>query len=581
MMDKLFDDYFRLFSLREGKVVLGRHWSTLWLLSAVLTVTFLAIAFSNASMKYLSDKMNDPFIRWMDIPNQSEGDVDGLASALSDPENMARFDYNGFQSDYYWAVMFFGSNPQTLQFFRGRFFQDIQTDLMSAILDQDNLVDGCCIDDFAALPDDYAGVILTKDALNRLGYEKAPAYIEIQGYSPGADTLFFQVTQDGFARIPLPVTAVVRRLPSNVDFVAPQFLRQQLDNDNTYPFNLSANPEYARSLHYFVPASVDYEAFKESLRETGKQVMTVAPFLDEFSFYKPELTSWQPGDYVSLVGTVNQLIPSEVAAVDARMMEKWGGSGVKRLYDFNFSAYDIHEKAYLSVYFNSLTYVRDFESFVNDDYHIKVDMSQVNAKENFNAVSVLANILSWAIVVFAITCIILFIVLRLIRLFRNGNREQLFRYLRNILCALCVYFTAQLVINLFISILTPGGTEVNTAVFIHGLLSLITVIVPLLLDILVALRMLALLETAATEEQEGLTEAAEKLSRLSCITLAVTSGLTALLYIAQILLLPQLSNVSTEVRLPITDLFFVLVILLLSRLLIENKQLRDDNSLFI
>lgn len=423
MMDKLFDDYFRLFSLREGKVVLGRHWSTLWLLSAVLTVTFLAIAFSNASMKYLSDKMNDPFIRWMDIPNQSEGDVDGLASALSDPENMARFDYNGFQSDYYWAVMFFGSNPQTLQFFRGRFFQDIQTDLMSAILDQDNLVDGCCIDDFAALPDDYAGVILTKDALNRLGYEKAPAYIEIQGYSPGADTLFFQVTQDGFARIPLPVTAVVRRLPSNVDFVAPQFLRQQLDNDNTYPFNLSANPEYARSLHYFVPASVDYEAFKESLRETGKQVMTVAPFLDEFSFYKPELTSWQPGDYVSLVGTVNQLIPSEVAAVDARMMEKWGGSGVKRLYDFNFSAYDIHEKAYLSVYFNSLTYVRDFESFVNDDYHIKVDMSQVNAKENFNAVSVLANILSWAIVVFAITCIILFIVNLLQSYFQKVQRN--------------------------------------------------------------------------------------------------------------------------------------------------------------
>ena len=165
------------------------------------------------------------------------------------------------------------------------------------------------------------------------------------------------------------------------------------------------------------------------------------------------------------------------------------------------------------------------------------------------------------------TVLILFVVLRLIRLFRNGNREQLFRYLRNILCALCIYFTAQLVINLFVSILTPAGTEMSTAGFIHGLL--------------VALRMLALLETAATEEQEGLTEAAGKLSRLSCITLAVTSGLTALLYIAQVLLLPQLSNVSTEVNLPVTDLFFVLVILLLSRLLIENKQLRDDNSLFI
>ncbi len=179
------------------------------------------------------------------------------------------------------------------------------------------------------------------------------------------------------------------------------------------------------------------------------------------------------------------------------------------------------------------------------------------------------------------TVFILFIVLRLIRLFRTGNREQLFRYLRNILCVLCMYFTAQLVISLVVGILTPAGTQVTTAEFIHGLLSLASVVVPLLLDILVSLRMLALLETAATEEQEGLTDAAGRLSRLSCITLAITSGLTALLYIAQVLLLPKLSNVSTEVNLPITDLFFVLVILLLSRLLIENKQLRDDNSLFI
>ena len=423
MMDRLFDDYFKLFALREGKVVLGRHWSTLWLLSAVLTVTFLAIAFSNASMKYLSDKMNDPFIRWMDIPNQSEGDVDGLAAALGDPVNMERFDYNGFQSDYYWAVMFFGSDPQTLQFFRGRFFQDMQTDLMSAIVDKDNLVDGCCVPDFNALPAEYAGVILTKDALTRLGHEKAPAFIEIQGYSPGADSLGFSITPDGFARIPLPVTAVVRRLPSNVDFVAPQFLRQQLDNDNTYPFNFAANPEYSRSLHYFVPESVDYDVFKESLRKAGEQGMTVTPFLDEFSFYKPELTSFRGGDYVSLIGTSRQLLPQEVAAVDARISAEWRDAGVTRLYDYRFSPYEIHEKAYLSVYFNTLTHVREFETFVNDDYHIKVDMSQVNAKENFNAVSVMAGILSWAIIVFAITCIILFIVNLLQSYFQKVQRN--------------------------------------------------------------------------------------------------------------------------------------------------------------
>ena len=37
-------------------------------------------------------------------------------------------------------------------------------------------------------------------------------------------------------------------------------------------------------------------------------------------------------------------------------------------------------------------------------------MSQINAKENFNSVSIMANILSWAIIAFSIICIILFIV---------------------------------------------------------------------------------------------------------------------------------------------------------------------------
>ena len=60
-------DYFRLFVRREGKVVLGRHYSNLWLLTGVLALTFLAIAFSNASLSYLSFKMNDPFINWLNI----------------------------------------------------------------------------------------------------------------------------------------------------------------------------------------------------------------------------------------------------------------------------------------------------------------------------------------------------------------------------------------------------------------------------------------------------------------------------------------------------------------------------------
>ena len=179
------------------------------------------------------------------------------------------------------------------------------------------------------------------------------------------------------------------------------------------------------------------------------------------------------------------------------------------------------------------------------------------------------------------TVVILFVVLRLIRLFRAGSREQLFRYLRLVLCVLCMFFTAEFVISLVISLLTPAGETLTAADVVCGALRLLGTLVPLALDLLVCMRMLALLETAATEEQEHLAEAASRLSSVSCLALAVTAGLSALLHIVQLFLLPYLSDANAAVDIPVTSIFLVVVILLFSRLLIENKRLREDNSLII
>ena len=92
----LTNDYFKLFVKREGKVVLGKNYSSLWLLTIVLSVTFLAISFSNASLKYLSYKMNDPFINWVDIKNNcAENDFDGFEMALQDPAFLEEYHCRG------------------------------------------------------------------------------------------------------------------------------------------------------------------------------------------------------------------------------------------------------------------------------------------------------------------------------------------------------------------------------------------------------------------------------------------------------------------------------------------------------
>ena len=418
------DDFFRLFVKREWKVVLGRGYSNLWLLVAMLTATFLAIAFSSASLKYLSDKMNDPFIRWVDIKNSyGEGDFIGLENALNDPDNAEKFNYNSYQSDYYFSYMFFGREENMLQYFQCRFFQDLKTDLVAAILSDDNVVGTQKVADLNALPDETVGIIITKAALSKLGYEDAPAYLDLCHYSAGADSLGFRLYDNEFARIPIPVLGVVKRLPSNVDIISMKYFYEQENNDNTYPFNLSCNRPYSESLRYFVPETVDAEEFSSSLSETAAVYSSVPSIVDSYSFYKPEIVPFVPGRYVSLVGEYEvPLLPVETTAINESIIAEWGEKGVQRVFDYAFSPYGVSEKTYLSVYFNKLNNIRQFEQFVNE-FNVKIDMSQINSKENYNAVSIMANILSWAIIVFAIVCIILFIVDLLKSYFQKVKRN--------------------------------------------------------------------------------------------------------------------------------------------------------------
>mgnify|MGYP006390449751 CR=1 FL=1 len=68
LKDIIYNDYFRLFVKREGKVVLGKHYSNLWLLCSVLFATFLAL-----SSKYVEDgdfiRIGQIGIGWT-IPNR-------------------------------------------------------------------------------------------------------------------------------------------------------------------------------------------------------------------------------------------------------------------------------------------------------------------------------------------------------------------------------------------------------------------------------------------------------------------------------------------------------------------------------
>ena len=195
--------------------------------------------------------------------------------------------------------------------------------------------------------------------------------------------------------------------------------------------------------------------------------------------------------------------------------------------------------------------------------------------------------------------IVLFVVLRLIRLFRNGEREQLMGYLRTGLCVLGVLIAAVAAVTLVNGVAglvtaaqTPGDPWAEAMSEFCGkppegldrcvdALRLAAGLVPYLFDIVIIIRLWELLGIVPGGEQAEIVRYAGRVSGICCTALGVSATLTAALNVVQTALMPRLTNVSVNANFPVDSVVFVIMALLFSRLIVENKRLRDDDSLFI
>ena len=458
-------EYLQLLAQREGKVVLGKRLFNLWLLTLVLAAMLISVAFSNGSLKYLSDKMNDPFTNWVDINNGfGSSNFPAFVYALQQEENKEHFKYVSVQSDHFYPFNLYGHN-KSIHFYRCRHFERLESPLVEAILDEKNVIGKCAISP-DKLNDKSFGFILTKDAITKLGYslDSIPAYINFLSESSGADTLGFSFVQEKYVPVPCPLLGVVRRLPGNMDMISSSYVYKQRNNDLTYPFFMN-NAKYAKSLTYYVTGDI---------KEFQKKILSVMPsnFSSDIIVEDEQLqyASWKPGRMVSIYPDKHEVGLNVYIDLAKRISEVINEDEATRIYKFDDQNYEVGESEFLSVNFSSLDSIRAFENFAKSKFNVQIEMSQVNAKENFNDVSLMANILSWAMIIFSIVCIVMFIVNMLQSYFQKvkknigtfkafgiGNVELIAVY---VLILICIIFSA-----LAIALVVAWGIELLLPVF--------------------------------------------------------------------------------------------------------------------
>lgn len=427
---KFLSEHQRLLMRRESRVVIGRHAVNLWLFVLVLTLTFFAISFSEASTNYLAEKMNDPFTNWVNIDlNSGEGiddqTIKNLKETLENESIQAHYGFDGVQSEINSSVNLVDRKGSSL-ILSTLFYETLSSDLIGAVLSEENVVNGCSIAP-DSISEESLGLVITKDALLRLGYEEDswPAYVDYHSKSTYADTLGIPMLADGiYARAPLPLLAIVKRLPMNKEVIASKYLNEvRIKAGMDCPIDLN-HENYARELFYFVPQDLkdfNFDKMRASMPSS------ISENIDEM-LSQPQimgkLGNWKEGSIIRVYVKPGLTLHS-VNQINQEIIRLFGSKGIERIY--NYDTMEISGSTYrdnvYSAHFVNLDSISEFENFVKSAAGLQIEMTQVNAKKNFWAVSEMTRVLTAAMIIFSIISIIIFIVNMMHNYFQKVKRN--------------------------------------------------------------------------------------------------------------------------------------------------------------
>ena len=176
--------------------------------------------------------------------------------------------------------------------------------------------------------------------------------------------------------------------------------------------------------------------------------------------------------------------------------------------------------------------------------------------------------------------ILLYVILRLVRVIRGADKDTLYKYLKGLMAVTAVITVGVLsvrVIGDFIYMIpaSEGGLEIFRLILKAGFDG-----VNLLLTLFIALWVIKLTDTLSGDES-ALARVTGRLCSLCCASLIMCALSSVVLNAFNALFIDRLNVVDANLYIPITEISFSLIILLLTRLLAENKELREDNELFI
>lgn len=392
------NDFRKVFYKKEGKELLGKNNRNLLVLIAILSLTFTAIGFASGSLKYLKKKMDDPYINWVNV-NCPYGMEDDESEMIKDRLNKdsaakAKYHFNNVTAYYRFPVAFYSLKEEGTIEVIGRSI-DINDPILDEIFKKKNRLRGRS---FSSERD--IGMIVTEEFLERFGYDLDSPVINM---SVALDT-------DNREFVPIPIIAVLKELPGMTMFATTPYFRElKVVHSKGNPFRRDGTEE----IIVFIPGdSLAGKTLKQAVYKyfnKSSKYRVLLPWITITNNEKSYLTGYIVS--VSFIGelSINDLDSIYSDLINSEVFKDLKSSTI-RFYNYKtYQVYNYSNFDFLAINFSELSKVRDFKDYFYDKYKLRIDIAQIEAKENYNYVSKLTLIISFILIIFSVLVISMFV----------------------------------------------------------------------------------------------------------------------------------------------------------------------------
>ncbi|MFW5983036.1 MAG: FtsX-like permease family protein [bacterium] len=369
--------FYNQFAKPEFKSIAGKFYKNLLIVSLIFLLSLLAIGFGRGMINYLSNKMQDPFIKFFDVVIPASVSRGFKWEDLNTKSLQSKYLYDNVSPIYNEYMDFRSVNDEIIDA-KTRKIKSSSKFYKFLVNDPEIMLTEPLNNTFA---NDSWSIIVTKAYLKELGYEEEN--FKKVNFLPFVNVIY---GKDRF--IPIPVAAIVSQLPNHNDVLISERLYEALKQDDI-AMDITSE-RHNNYLRFFIDTT--HEAIS-TLADQG------------FIISDNTLAHTRKG----LILTKNG-VESPADLFDDLKQEY---SNVTRLYDLDRSFKPLEkfdpQVDIISFPFNSLDSIYRFEDYLINNYEISINMQTIENKKNFYLFNNIAHVLSSALILFSILMVIFFI----------------------------------------------------------------------------------------------------------------------------------------------------------------------------